>query len=208
MATAARPALSARPDLAVLRLERRHALAALAITALTLLALRAQGRPWWCACGSLVPWSTDINGRHNSQHFLDPYTVSHFEHGLIFFVALLLLPKVALAWRFVAAVGLECAWELIENSSFIIDRYRAATISSDYYGDSVINSLSDVIFAGLGFLVAWQIAKHAALGWRAWWGLVAVCELGLVFTVRDSLMINVIMLIHPIDAIRLWQSGG
>jgi hypothetical protein len=200
--------LAARPDLAALRLARKHVIAGIAITTATLLALHAQGRPWWCACGSFVPWSTDINGSHNSQHFVDPYSVSHFEHGLLFFVGLLLLPQVALAWRFVAALGLECAWELLENSSFIIDRYRAATISSDYYGDSVINSLSDVIFAGLGFLVAWQIAKHAKLGWPAWWGLVAVCELGLILTVRDSLMINVIMLAHPIDAIRAWQAGG
>lgn len=201
-------ALSSRPDLAVLRLEPRHFLAAVGITVLTLLALRTSGRPWWCACGSFVPWSTDINGPHNSQHFIDPYTVSHFEHGLIFFVGLLLLPRVPLAWRFVCALGLECAWELIENSSFIIDRYRAATISSDYYGDSVINSLSDVIFAGVGFLVAWRLAKHPKLGWRAWWAVVAVCELGMILTVRDSLLINVIMLIHPIDAIRVWQAGG
>lgn len=201
-------ALADRPDLAALRLRREHAIATVAITVVTLLALSVQGRPWWCACGSLVPWSRDINGSHNSQHFIDPYTVSHFEHGLLFFAGLLLLPGVALAWRFVAAVALECAWELLENSSFIIDRYRAATISSDYYGDSVINSLSDVIFAGLGFLVAWQLAKRARLGWRAWWAVVIVCEVGLIVAVRDSLTINVIMLVHPIDAIRAWQAGG
>ena len=201
-------ALADRPDLAALRLRREHVIAAVAITVVTLLALSAQGRPWWCACASVVPWSSDINGSHNSQHFIDPYTVSHFEHGLIFFAGLLLLPGVALAWRFVGAVALECAWELLENSSFIIDRYRAATISADYYGDSVINSLSDVIFAGLGFLVAWQLAKRARLGWRAWWAVVIVCEVGLILAVRDSLMINVIMLVHPIDAIRAWQAGG
>lgn len=197
-----------RGDLEKLGLEPRHALAGAAITALTLMALHGQGRPWWCACGSWVPWSTDINGSHNSQHFLDPYSVSHFEHGLIFFAFLLLFPKLPLAWRFVCALSLECGWELLENSSFIIDRYRAATISSDYYGDSVINSLSDVIFAGLGFLVAWQIVKHVKLGWRAWWVLIAICEFGLIFTVRDSLAINVIMLAHPIEAIRAWQAGG
>ncbi|MDQ3034459.1 MAG: DUF2585 family protein [Myxococcota bacterium] len=200
--------LADRHDLRPLSLGRQHVIAAVAITAVTLLALSAQGRPWWCACGSPVPWSSDINGAHNSQHFLDPYTVSHFEHGLLFFAALLLLPGVALAWRFVGAIALECAWELLENSSFIIDRYRAATISSDYYGDSVLNSLSDVIFAGLGFLVAWQIAKRAKLGWPAWWAVVIACELGLILAVRDSLMINVIMLVHPIDAIRAWQSAS
>jgi len=198
---------SMRSDLAFLRLEKRHALAGLVVTVLTLLALRSQGRPWWCECGSLVPWSTDINGSHNSQHFIDPYSVSHFEHGLFFFAGLLLLPALPLAWRFVCALALECAWELIENSSFIIDRYRAATVSVDYYGDSVLNSLSDVVFAGLGFLAAWQIVKHAKLGWRAWVLLIAICEIGMILTVRDSLFINVVMLIHPIDAIRAWQAG-
>jgi hypothetical protein len=201
-------ASSPRSDLARLALEQKHAAAAVAITGSTLLVLRSYGRPWWCACGSWVPWSTDINGSHNSQHFLDPYSVSHFEHGLLFFAFLLLLRRLPLAWRFVCAVSMECAWELLENSSFIIDRYRAATISADYYGDSVVNSLSDVIFAGSGFVVAWLVVRHARLGWRAWWALVAACELGLVFTVRDSLAINCIMLAHPIEAIRVWQAGG
>ena len=207
-----------RSDLATLAIERTHVAAALAITGATLLVLRSYGRPWWCACGSWVPWSTDINGSHNSQHFLDPYSASHFEHGLLFFTFLLLFPslplvrrfcpRLSLAWRFVCAVSMECAWELLENSSFIVDRYRAATISSDYYGDSVTNSLSDVIFAGGGFVVAWLVVRHARLGWRAWWALIAACELGLVFTVRDSLAINVVMLAHPIEAIRAWQAGG
>lgn len=200
--------MTTRPDLARLDLQRKHALAALGITAVTLLVLRSYGRPWWCACGSLVPWSTDINGSHNSQHFLDPYSASHFEHGLLFFAFLLLFPKLPLAWRWVVAVSMECGWELLENSSLIIDRYRAGTISADYYGDSVINSLSDVIFAGGGFLVAWLCVRSAQIGWRGWWALVLTMELGLVFTVRDSLAINVVMLIHPIEAIRAWQAGG
>jgi hypothetical protein len=191
-----------------LGIDRSHVGTAVAITALTLIALRAYGRPWWCACGSWVPWSFDINGSHNSQHFVDPYTVSHFEHGLLFFVFLLLFPKLSLASRWVCAVGLECGWELLENSSFVVDRYRAGTVSVDYYGDSVINSLSDVIFAGLGFVVAWAITRRTRLGWTAWWAVVAACELGLVLAVRDSLMINVVMLVHPIDAIRAWQAGG
>lgn len=192
----------------VLGLEPRHAGAWLALTAVTLAILRSFGRPWWCACGSWVPWSTDINGSHNSQHFVDPYSASHFEHGLLFFAFLLLFPKVSMAWRTVAAAALECGWELLENSSFIIDRYRTATVSADYYGDAVLNSLSDVIFATLGFVFAWAVVRHAKLGWPAWWASVAVCELGLIFTVRDSLAINVVMLAHPIEAIRAWQMGG
>lgn len=191
-----------------LDLEPKHFAAATAITLATLLTLKSFGRPWWCACGSLVPWSGDINGSHNSQHFIDPYSASHFEHGLLFFLFLLLFPKLSLAWRTVAAASIECAWELLENSSFIIDRYRAATVSSDYYGDAVLNSLSDVIFATSGFLFSWLVVRHARLGWPVWVAAVVLCELGMVFTVRDSLAINVVMLIHPIDAIREWQSGG
>ena len=185
----------------------RHVLAALAIVAATLLVLKSYGRPWWCACGSLVPWSSDINGSHNSQHFVDPYSASHFEHGLLFFLGLLLLPRVSLAWRTVIAASIECAWELVENSSFIIDRYRTATVSADYYGDAVLNSLSDVIFATAGFVFSWWVVKNARLGWPVWLATVALCEIGMIVTVRDSLAINVIMLIHPVEAIRAWQLG-
>lgn len=191
-----------------LELEPKHVAAGVGITLATLLALKSFGRPWWCACGSLVPWSGDINGSHNSQHFIDPYSASHFEHGLIFFLGLLLVPKLSLAWRTVAAASLECAWELLENSSFIIDRYRAATVSSDYYGDAVLNSLSDVIFATSGFLFSWLVVRNARLGWPAFFAVMLLCEIGMIATVRDSLAINVVMLIHPIDAIRQWQAGG
>ena len=190
-----------------LGIERKHVLTGLAIIAVTLAILRSFGRPLWCACGSLIPWSSDINGSHNSQHFIDPYSVSHFEHGLLFFAFLLLFPKLSLAWRTVAAATLECGWELLENSSFIIDRYRAATVSSDYYGDAVLNSLSDVIFATLGFVFSWLVVRNIKLGWPAWWVTIALCEFGLIFTVKDSLAINVIMLSHPIEAIRVWQSS-
>jgi hypothetical protein len=186
---------------------RAHAIAASVLVTLTLAVLSSYGRRWWCACGSWVPWSTDINGQHNSQHFIDPYSVSHFEHGLFFFVFLLAFEKrLSLAWRLVCAAGIECGWELLENSSFIIDRYRAATISLDYYGDSMINSLSDVIFASLGFVAASYFPKDRF--WIVWIVVVLVCELGLIFTVRDSLAINCIMLVHPVDAIRTWQAGG
>jgi hypothetical protein len=190
------------------RFEPKHAIAFAVLLALTLAVLRSYGRIWWCACGSWVPWSTDINGQHNSQHFVDPYSVSHFEHGLFFFVFLYLFrDRLSLAWRLVCAAGIECGWELLENSSFIIDRYRAATISSGYCGDSMLNSVSDVLFATLGFVVASMLPARPKF-WAFWVVIVLACELGLVFTIRDSLAINVIMLAHPIEAIRTWQSGG
>ena len=190
------------------RFERNHAIASAGLLGLTLAILRGYGRVWWCACGSWIPWSTDINGRHNSQHFVDPYSVSHFEHGLFFFVLLYLFrDRLSLAWRLVCAAGIECGWELLENSSLIIDRYRAATISLDYYGDSMINSLSDVIFASLGFVAASLLPARPRF-WAWWVAIVLFCELSLVFTIRDSLAINVLMLIHPVEAVRVWQSGG
>jgi hypothetical protein len=188
-----------------LRLTRAHAVAIAALLALTVSIERLYGRRWWCACGSWVPWSLDTNGPHNSQHFVDPYSVSHFEHGLFFFVLLYLFrDRLALATRLVCAVGIECGWELLENSSLVIDRYRAATVSTGYYGDSIINSSSDVLFASLGFLAASMVPR--ARFWPIWIAIVVFCELSLVFTIRDSLAINVIMLVHPIDAIRAWQS--
>lgn len=190
------------------QIERRHVLAIAALVGLTQFVEILYGRRWWCACGSPVPWSLDINGQHNSQHFVDPYSVSHFEHGLFFFVFLYLFrARLSLAWRLVCAAGIECVWELMENSSFIIDRYRAATISLDYYGDSILNSTSDVLFASLGFVVASRFPARPRF-WAVWLAVVLFCELSLVFTIRDSLAINVLMLIHPVDAVRVWQAGG
>lgn len=183
-------------------------LALVSVVALTQLVEIFYGRHWWCPQGDCVPWSTDINGHHNSQHLVDPYSVSHFEHGLFFFVFLYLFrDRLSLAWRLVAAATIECAWELMENSSLIIDRYRAATISLDYYGDSILNSTSDVVFATLGFVVASLFPARPRF-WVVWIVVVLVCELGLVFTIRDSLAINVLMLIHPVEAVRIWQAGG
>lgn len=189
------------------RVERAHVVTASALVLGTLAILSAFGRRWWCECGSAIPWSLEVNGPHNSQHFVDPYSVSHFEHGLFFFVFLLPLAKrLSLTSRLVCAAGIECAWEIVENSSFVIERYRAATISLDYYGDSMINSTSDVIFAALGFVVTSFLPRDRF--WLFWAAIVLACELGLILTIRDSLAINVVMLLHPIDAIRAWQSGG
>jgi hypothetical protein len=192
--------------------DRRHALMAAAVVTITLAVLASYGRRWWCACGSAVPWSFDINGSHNSQHFVDPYSISHFEHGLFFFLFLWpLRERLTLTWRLLAAAGIECGWELLENSSFIIDRYRTATISLDYYGDSMINSLSDVMFATLGFFVTSLLPSLATARprfWARWAAIVAVCELPMIVWVRDSLAINCIMLVHPVQAILDWQAGG
>lgn len=165
--------------------------------------LLAMGRVPWCGCGSLVPWSFDIWSAHNSQHILDPYSPTHFQHGLLFFALLAVLSRwVQLQVR--AGMGLvaEAIWEWIENTERVIEHYRTTTISLDYYGDSVANSVSDLVMCGLGLFVAER---------APWWltlGLFVGIEVALTLTIRDSLLLNILMLLAPIDAVRQWQAGG
>ncbi|HVO31077.1 MAG TPA: DUF2585 family protein, partial [bacterium] len=170
--------------------------APLAVATLALAAdatiLRFFGRRWWCACGSPIPWSTEVNSRHNSQHLFDAYSPTHVLHGLAFYaLAFLVARRAPLAWRFAAVAIAEAAWEMVENSSFVIERYRAATISLDYYGDSILNSLSDVGCCLFGFWLASRLPAWASLA------LFVAVELVLVLTIRDSLTLNVIMLVWP-----------
>ena len=162
-----------------------------------------QGRVWWCPQGDLIPWSFNINSPHNSQHLLDPYTFTHILHGVLYFgIITWLFKEMPLRWKFFLLVVVECLWEGVENSSFIIERYRAATISLDYYGDSIFNSLSDVLSCIFGAFLAYKL--------KFWRSLIffVVIELILLLTIRDNLTINIIMLIYPIDAIKAWQMGG
>lgn len=165
--------------------------------------LLAMGRVTWCRCGSLVPWAFDIWSAHNSQHIIDPYSPTHFQHGLLFFALLAGLSRwVPLQVR--AGMGLvaEALWEVIENTERVIEHYRTTTISLDYYGDSVANSLSDLVMCGLGLLVAERAPRWLTLG------LFVGIELALTMTIRDSLLLNILMLLAPSEAIRQWQAGG
>lgn len=173
---------------------------AVAIVAVTAGVLHLMGRGWWCSCGSPVLWSWDIWSLHNSQHLLDPYTFTHVLHGVLFFAALFLFAKrVPLALRFLISITIEGLWEILENSPIIIERYRATTISLDYYGDSIANSIADIVACGLGFWIASRL--------RWWWSVTIFCviELLLVITIRDCLILNIVMLVCPIDAIKQWQ---
>jgi len=161
------------------------------------------GRVVWCKVGDLVPWSWDIWSAHNSQHFIDPYSFTHLLHGIVeFWLIGLLFRKVPVVWRMLIAVAIEGSWEIAENSSFVINRYREATISLDYFGDSIANSIFDILCCGLGFWIASKI--------RLWWSLTVfvVMEVILLFWIRDSLLLNILMLIVPIDAIKQWQGGA
>ena len=176
------------------------------VTLLLLIAvvyLRGQGRVWWCACGRPYPVSLNVNSRHNSQHLLDAYSLSHVLHGLLFYGVLWLLRrKISPGWRFAIAAAIEIGWEMAENSPVVINRYRTATIALGYTGDSILNSLGDVA----SFLLGYWLAKKIGL-WRSVALFVAV-EVVMLWWMRDNLLLNVLMLLWPIDAIRRWQQGG
>ena len=178
-------------------------LAIVAVLLVTIYQLYRQGRLWICACGEVFLWSGDIWSSHNSQHVFDPYTFTHIEHGFLFLWLLLwALPQLAPAWRLWVALSLEALWEVLENTNFIIERYREATASLDYFGDTILNSVSDILICGLGFV----IARH--LGFRRTFVLFIVMEVVLMIWIRDSFILNILMLIYPIEAIKTWQLGG
>jgi hypothetical protein len=174
-----------------------------AVAALTAFQLWRQGRVWWCQAGDYSPWSWEVMSRHNSQHIIDPYTFTHILHGILFFwIASLIFGKLSLAWRLLIAISVESVWEVVENTNMIIQRYREATISLDYYGDSIINSLADILSFSFGFRLAYKL--------RFWLSLAffVVVEIVLLLWIRDSLILNIIMLIYPLDAIKKWQTGN
>jgi hypothetical protein len=164
--------------------------------------LHMMGRIPWCKCGFGV-WTFHAWTSETSQMFADPYSATHVLHGIIFYAFLwLVMARSSLTMRFWISVAIEVAWEVIENTPFVIDRYRDATASLDYTGDSILNSIGDVLSAVLGFWVA------ARLPWKATLALAIAVELLLLVTIRDNLTLNVVMILHPIEAIKEWQTGG
>jgi hypothetical protein len=171
-----------------------------AILALAVGQLHLQGRVAWCACGRLSPWSGDIWSSHCSQHLFDPYSFTHVLHGLVLYGLLALAcRKRPLAWRLCLAILLEAGWEVFENCDFTIERYRHMTMALDYQGDSIANSLGDILSCGVGFLLARRLGVWGSVG------LFLATEAVLLIWIRDDLFLNVVMLAWPVDAIKTWQ---
>lgn len=190
----------------IFSVNRQRVWAAVAIAAIVLVAvfqLRQQGRIWVCDCGRVGLWSGDVWSDENSQQLLDPYAFTHVLHGMAFFWLLAwLLLRVSAVWRLVIAIGIESAWEVVENAPFIINRYREATAALGYEGDSILNSFGDILMCGVGFTIAYYLGF-----WRSLI-LFVVTDLLLVLWIRDGLILNIIMLVYPLESIRVWQMGG
>lgn len=174
-----------------------------AIVAVAAVTIFAMGHVPICKCGYVKVWHGVVMSPETSQHLTDWYTFSHVIHGFAFYGLLWLVGRNwSVGLRLVLAVALEASWEVFENTDFVINRYREVTISLDYYGDSVINSVADIAAMILGFVVAAR--------WSAWKviGLTVAMELFVGLMIRDNLALNILMLLHPIDAVRRWQAGG
>ncbi|MEW9613440.1 DUF2585 domain-containing protein [Shinella sp. S4-D37] len=168
----------------------------------TAIILYTMGQPLICKCGYVKLWHGVVISSENSQHLSDWYTPSHIIHGILFFgLFTLLLKKASLNLRLALSLTLECAWEILENTDMIINRYRESTISLDYFGDSVINSSADILAMVVGFFLAARLPVRASVA------IIVVFEATTTWLIRDGLALNILMLAWPLEAVKAWQGG-
>jgi hypothetical protein len=177
--------------------------AAAGIILVAVMILLSMGRTPWYRFGPVKLWYGNAWGPESSQQFTDPYTFTHVTHGVLLYCLLQLVARRRpLGTRAVLAVLLESGWEVLENTDMVINRYRAATMALGYYGDSVLNSVGDILACTVGFALASRLPTLVTVV------LVIALEVALTLWIRDSLLLNIIMLVHPIDAVKTWQLGG
>ncbi|HJT27746.1 MAG TPA: DUF2585 family protein [Pyrinomonadaceae bacterium] len=176
-------------------------ISAIALVPLAMIVLlRAEGRMVLCACGHFALWVGDWCSSNTSQQLLDPYSFTHVLHGFLFFwLMALLFKRMPRVWQFWLALLLESAWEIFENTSFVINKYRTETAALGYQGDTIVNSLGDLACALIGFVIARQLGVRRSLI------VFVVIEAILIFWIHDSLLLQILMLIRPMEAIKLWQ---
>ena len=173
----------------------------LLVLVVTAVALRFEGRLWICACGTIKFWVGNTCSSDNSQHILDPFSFTHVLHGIAFFWIIAWLgARLRFSWQAVLAIAVEAGWEIFENTDFVINRYRTATAALGYTGDTVVNSLGDILCCLAGFLIARRLGFGRSLV------LFLAIELILILWIKDSLLLQILMLISPITVIKNWQT--
>ena len=162
-----------------------------------------QGHIPICECGYVLAWNGEVNTANDSQHLADWYTFSHIIHGFVFFwlIRVIFRKKLPVEMALLIALGIEIGWEILENSPIIINRYRE-TAATMYFGDSIFNSVADVLWMMLGFLFAYKFPTWLSVA------IVVFFELFVLYFIKDNLVLNIIMLLHPFDAIKSWQMGS
>lgn len=165
-------------------------------------ALYLMGQSFIYSGGYVEIWHGVVSDNGNSQHLTDWYTLSHVIHGMLFYAGLsLLFPRISIGTRLMMALAIESGWELFENTDMIINRYREQALAQGYFGDSIVNSLGDMMATIVGFCIAWRTSLFVSIF------VILLLEGLALYAIRDSLTLNIIQLIHPIDMIGAWQSG-